>query len=282
MVTVRYAIALAVSKEWSLYQMDVYNAFLQGDLDEEKYMKMPEGFQQKGNHKVYSLLKSLYGLKQTFRQWNIKLTIALITAGFHQSAHDYTLFTLKKLIGMGLELKYVEWNNSFNSWELDLHREILDLYLLSQKWKELVEKAKAKQLQPDEYNSGTLTLSNLGMFGVDRFDVILPPGQGAIMAVGASRPSVVANADGFFNVKNKMLIRTYIQFLANSLPFQYQASVPCSSKLLKYDSLYMLSSMGNSASQVKVIKLSSSGVSSGSFSDVNGRSSGDSYSSDDY
>ncbi|KAF3632597.1 hypothetical protein FXO38_26078 [Capsicum annuum] len=82
----------------------------------------------------------------------------------------------------------------------------MDLYLLSQKWKELVEKAKAKQLQPHEYNSGTFTLSNLGMFGVDRFDAILPPGQGAIMAVGASKPSVVANADGFFSVKNKMLV----------------------------------------------------------------------------
>ncbi|PIA39708.1 hypothetical protein AQUCO_02600274v1 [Aquilegia coerulea] len=53
----------------------------------------------------------------------------------------------------------------------------LDLYLLSQKWKELVEKARSKQLQPHEYNSGTFTLSNLGMFGVDRFDAILPPGQ---------------------------------------------------------------------------------------------------------
>ncbi|CAN4121869.1 unnamed protein product [Withania somnifera] len=82
----------------------------------------------------------------------------------------------------------------------------LDLYLLSQKWKELVEKARAKQLQPHEYNSGTFTLSNLGMFGVDRFDAILPPGQGAIMAVGASKPTVVANADGFFSVKNKMLV----------------------------------------------------------------------------
>lgn len=80
----------------------------------------------------------------------------------------------------------------------------LDLYLLSQKWKELVEKARAKQLQPQEYNSGTFTLSNLGMFGVDRFDAILPPGQGAIMAVGASKPTVVADADGFFSVKNKM------------------------------------------------------------------------------
>ncbi|KAL3636098.1 Lta2p [Castilleja foliolosa] len=83
----------------------------------------------------------------------------------------------------------------------------LDLYLLSQKWKELVEKARAKQLQPQEYNSGTFTLSNLGMFGVDRFDAILPPGQvGAIMAVGASKPSVIADKDGFFSVKNKMLV----------------------------------------------------------------------------
>ncbi|GAB2280088.1 hypothetical protein Dimus_014725 [Dionaea muscipula] len=82
----------------------------------------------------------------------------------------------------------------------------LDLYLLSQKWKELVEKARAKQLQPREYNSGTFTLSNLGMFGVDRFDAILPPGQGAIMAVGASKPSVVADANGFFSVKNKMMV----------------------------------------------------------------------------
>ncbi|KAK4357592.1 hypothetical protein RND71_023202 [Anisodus tanguticus] len=84
---------------------------------------------------------------------------------------------------------------------------------------ELVEKARAKQLQPHEYNSGTFTLSNLGMFGVDQFDAILPPGQvrewvqltsvsntihiflgnslnlklndvqGAIMAVGASKPT---------------------------------------------------------------------------------------------
>ncbi|KAM0908050.1 hypothetical protein ACQ4PT_015718 [Festuca glaucescens] len=82
----------------------------------------------------------------------------------------------------------------------------LDIYLLSQKWKELVKKARAKQLQPNEYNSGTFTLSNLGMFGVDRFDAILPPGQGAIMAVGASKPTVVADKDGFFSVKNKMLV----------------------------------------------------------------------------
>ncbi|KAJ0677899.1 putative dihydrolipoyllysine-residue acetyltransferase [Helianthus annuus] len=84
----------------------------------------------------------------------------------------------------------------------------LDLYLLSEKWKELVEKAQSKQLQPHEYNSGTFTLSNLGMFGVDRFDAILPSGQacGAIMAVGASKPTPVADKDGYFNVKSQMLV----------------------------------------------------------------------------
>nr|TKR84941.1 hypothetical protein D5086_0000252940 [Populus alba] len=82
----------------------------------------------------------------------------------------------------------------------------LDLYLLSKKWKELVVKARAKQLQPHEYNSGTFTVSNLGMFGVYRFDAILPPGHGAIMAVGASKPTVLADKDGFFSVKNKMLV----------------------------------------------------------------------------
>ncbi|GMP48081.1 hypothetical protein CsSME_00015564 [Camellia sinensis var. sinensis] len=48
----------------------------------------------------------------------------------------------------------------------------VDIYSLSRKWKELLDKARAKQLQPHEYSTGTLTLSNLGMFGVDRFDAI--------------------------------------------------------------------------------------------------------------
>ncbi|CAD5314473.1 unnamed protein product [Arabidopsis thaliana] len=52
----------------------------------------------------------------------------------------------------------------------------------------------------------TFTLSNLGMFGVDRFDAILPPGTGAIMAVGASQPSVVATKDGRIGMKNQMQV----------------------------------------------------------------------------
>lgn len=82
----------------------------------------------------------------------------------------------------------------------------LDIYSLSRTWKDLVSRARSKQLQPDEYSSGTFTLSNLGMFGVDRFDAILPPGQGSILAVGASRPQMVATDDGLFGVKRQMQV----------------------------------------------------------------------------
>jgi len=81
-----------------------------------------------------------------------------------------------------------------------------DLYSLARDWKGLVERARAKQLQPDEYNSGTFTISNLGMFGVDRFDAILPPGTGAILAVGGSRPQVVATKDGAIKVSSQMQV----------------------------------------------------------------------------
>jgi len=82
----------------------------------------------------------------------------------------------------------------------------VDIYSLSRTWKGLVERSRRKQLQPEEYSSGTFTISNLGMYGVDRFDAILPPGQGAILAVGASRPQVVATTDGMMGVRNQMQV----------------------------------------------------------------------------
>ncbi|MEM7553189.1 MAG: dihydrolipoamide acetyltransferase family protein [Cyanobacteria bacterium P01_A01_bin.84] len=82
----------------------------------------------------------------------------------------------------------------------------LDIYTLSRNWKSLVQRARAKQLQPDEYSSGTFTVSNLGMFGVDKFDAILPPGQGSILAVGASRPQLVVSSDGTFGIKQQMQV----------------------------------------------------------------------------
>lgn len=81
-----------------------------------------------------------------------------------------------------------------------------DIYTLSRNWKDLVKRSRSKQLQPEEYSTGTFTISNLGMFGVDRFDAILPPGQGGILAIGASRPQVVATDDGMFGVRRQMSV----------------------------------------------------------------------------
>ncbi|MGB2925133.1 MAG: dihydrolipoamide acetyltransferase family protein [Limnothrix sp.] len=82
----------------------------------------------------------------------------------------------------------------------------MDIYSLSRAWKDLVARARTKQLQPDEYSTGTFTLSNLGMFGVSSFDAILPTGQGSILAIGGSTPKVVATADGMFGVKKSMTV----------------------------------------------------------------------------
>jgi pyruvate dehydrogenase E2 component (dihydrolipoamide acetyltransferase) len=81
-----------------------------------------------------------------------------------------------------------------------------DIYSMARNWADLVARARSKQLQPEEYSTGTFTLSNLGMFGVDRFDAILPPGTGAILAVAASRPTVVASKDGSMRVANQMQV----------------------------------------------------------------------------
>ena len=82
----------------------------------------------------------------------------------------------------------------------------LDIYSLSRTWKDLVARSRSKQLQPEEYSTGTFTLSNLGMFGVDNFDAILPQGQGSILAVGGSKPQLVADDSGMMGVKRQMKV----------------------------------------------------------------------------
>ena len=82
----------------------------------------------------------------------------------------------------------------------------MDIYSLSRTWKDLVTRARSKQLTPEEYNSGTFTLSNLGMFGVDSFDAILPPGQGSILAIGGAQQKVVVTPDGTMGVRKQMRV----------------------------------------------------------------------------
>ena len=81
-----------------------------------------------------------------------------------------------------------------------------DLYSLSRTWADLVKRARSKQLQPEDYSGGTFTLSNLGMFGVDRFSAILPPDTGAILAVAASRPVVAVTGGNAMAIQRQMQV----------------------------------------------------------------------------
>lgn len=91
--SLRTVIALAVQNDLKLHQMDVTTAFLNGQLQEEVYMRQPEGYTVEGKENlVCRLKKSLYGLKQSSRCWNSALDTHLKRMGFIQSAGDPCLY----------------------------------------------------------------------------------------------------------------------------------------------------------------------------------------------
>jgi hypothetical protein len=93
MNTIRALISIAANNKWKLFQMDVKNAFLHGDLHEEVYMEIPPKIStQETKGKVCRLKKSLYGIKQSPRSWFGRFRNEICNVVFKQSNTDHTMF----------------------------------------------------------------------------------------------------------------------------------------------------------------------------------------------
>ena len=92
-VSIRIVLALVALFDLELQQLEVKTAFLHGDLDEEIYIEQPEGFVQHRNEKfVCRLKKSLYGLKQSPRQWYKKFDSFMLSQKYVRSEYDHCAY----------------------------------------------------------------------------------------------------------------------------------------------------------------------------------------------
>ncbi|KAE8724129.1 hypothetical protein F3Y22_tig00010869pilonHSYRG00008 [Hibiscus syriacus] len=109
LTTVRVLLALAANKDWNLWQMDVKNAFLHGELDREIYMTQPMGFQSQDHLEyVCKLRKALYGLKQAPRAWYGKIVEFLTKSGYSVTPADSSLFVKANEGKLAIVLVYVD------------------------------------------------------------------------------------------------------------------------------------------------------------------------------
>ena len=87
---------------------------------------------------------------------------------------------------------------------LDADRKSLST--LAVEMKDLAARARSRKLAPHEYQGGSFSISNLGMMGIDNFDAVINPPQGAILAVGAGKQRPVVDADGALSVATVMSV----------------------------------------------------------------------------
>ena len=96
--SVRIKLAIAAFYDYEIWQMDVKTAFLNGFIKEELYMMQPEGFvNPKDANKMCKLLRSIYGLVQASRSWNIRFDKVIKAYGFIQTCGEACIY--KKVSG---------------------------------------------------------------------------------------------------------------------------------------------------------------------------------------
>ncbi|KAA0041243.1 gag/pol protein [Cucumis melo var. makuwa] len=87
--SIRILLSITTFYDYEIWQMDVKTAFLNDNLEESIFMSQPEGFITQGQEqKVCKLNRSIYGLKQASRSWNIRFDTAIKSYGFDQNVDD--------------------------------------------------------------------------------------------------------------------------------------------------------------------------------------------------
>lgn len=139
--SVRLLIALAAQEGWPVHHMDVKSAFLNDELQEEVYVRQPDGFLVEGQEdKVLRLSKALYGLRQAPRAWNAKLDQTLRPLGFTHSDSEHAVYarghgSLRLLVGVYVDDLIVTGNDDSEidrfKQEMQAQFKMSDLGLLS-------------------------------------------------------------------------------------------------------------------------------------------------------
>ncbi|KAL0392174.1 UNVERIFIED_CONTAM: Sucrose transport protein SUC4 [Sesamum radiatum] len=108
--SVRVLFSLALNLNWAIYQMDIKNAFLYGDLNETVYMEQPPGYVARGEKQrmVCKLKKAIYGLKQSPKAWFDKFSRIIGEFGFSRCQVDHSVFVQTTRSGMVVLAVYVD------------------------------------------------------------------------------------------------------------------------------------------------------------------------------
>lgn len=92
--TIRLLLAMGISKGWHIHHLDVKCAYLYGELKENVYMRLPQGYSVM-NNKVAKLKRPIYGLKQSGRNWNNTIDKFLIDIGFHRMKSNNCVYVYR-------------------------------------------------------------------------------------------------------------------------------------------------------------------------------------------
>jgi hypothetical protein len=108
MELVRLILAVITHEGWRIHHMDVKSAFLNGELEEDVYVRQPSGFVAGQEHQVLKLKKVLHGLRQAPRAWFSKLHTSLHSLKFVHSDHEHTVYTRRTVNQLLVIVVYVD------------------------------------------------------------------------------------------------------------------------------------------------------------------------------